>query len=573
MSKLLIFLFLALNISFAQVEQVSNHGKVTFRVQYSFGTNSSSWHQEFLSPNESELSLRSEIDSLARNFSDIHDRNRAIGDLCAGKSFEDKVRMGRYLGDQFFAGHDPNKNSAISTNQVWNAYGNRLRGAGKTQAGTSGDHTLALGRFLEQCGISKDRIAIERFQTAKGTQQMVTVLGDDGKLYSLNYSELYSGQYHPFFNSGIESSSGTIAIQHTRYDATTGEVIDTRMTELGHILMAVTGGKVDTPDYIPELLQIEANYGVLTAGAYMANTMRGEFIRGVKLAYDQKPFKWLHLKAGLTYAHSELNSDAITQASGIPDSEGYMATHNVFMQFRGTINIPDLQILKREDHKLFIDTNIDISAALAFMWTKVPDQDGNTHSNIDQFNVTTLDSYLVYRNHRMEARVGGGVETSFGPRRINPDEEGSAASGMFPFPFMRGKFIRAEFTLKGDKLDIKAGSKLYFFSYGLDQRYYLAFLEKKRFLLFNVGILNHTNNAGNNFPFLNAGLRKEFQINKVGRIGIGVEGMTSLSRDPDYGVMFNLSYTPDFRDHSRPNPRRDRQRWRDRRREDQRRQY
>lgn len=558
----------------AQEAQFPTNGKVTFRVQYSFGTTSSTWHRQFLSPDDREVALRTEVDNFAKNFNNHGQRINAIKDFCGNHSSDDVIRMGRYLGDQFMNGYDyeklegNHKGEKLTSADIWKGYHNRITSnGGRQKYGTAGDHTLAIAEFLQACGIDKDQISIERFQTNKGAHDVVNVVMPDGQLYSLNYSELYNTDYNPWFSAGLENSRFASGIKHTRYDAETGTVTDARMTELGHILMAVTGGRIDDPNYIPELLQLEANYGVISGGAYMANTARGEFVRGVKFAYDQRPIKWLHLKAGLTYAHSQI---AAGNFSSLADQGLHTGTsqHIIFMQFRGTIDIPKLQLLKKADHKLYLDTNLDISAALALMWTDVKGVGGDLEFGHDQFNVTTAETYLVYRNNKMEARLGGGVETSIAGSKKLTETSGESANGMFPFPFMRGHFVKAEFTLKGDRLDIKAGAKLYFFSYGLDQNYYLQFLDKKRFLLFTLGFYNHTNRAGVNYPYINAELKKEFQINKVGRFGVGVAAQSAVQKDPNYGVMLNLSYTPDFTDHKKPKPTTGRDKWRLRRQKD-----
>src|SRR5690606_36493106 len=104
---------------------------------------------------------------------------------------------------------------------------------------------------------------------------------------------------------------------------------------------------------------------------------------------------------------------------------------------------------KKADHRLFLATNVDIAAAMALMWNQAssaPDKEFNS----DQFNLATAQSFLVYRNNLWEAKIGGGVEGALTERsKISTD----SSSGMFPYPLLRGKFIQAQLTLKGDQLD------------------------------------------------------------------------------------------------------------------------
>ena len=96
MSKLLFLLIFIISSAWAQYQTTQTNGKVTFRVQYSFGTNSSLWHQEFITPNEDEGTLRTSLDNIALNFSTPTSRNAAISNLCSNHTFDDAIRMARY---------------------------------------------------------------------------------------------------------------------------------------------------------------------------------------------------------------------------------------------------------------------------------------------------------------------------------------------------------------------------------------------------------------------------------------------------------------------------------------------
>jgi len=536
-------------IAAAQFVQEAQEGKFKFRVQYSFGTTNNLWQRQFQNYSVQSITQSLEAENIIRQNADHGQMMSALGQYCKGKSMNEVMGMAMNFGGRFSEGYDYNRLSGpghaaiVPSKDVWDAYRNRLvANDGPKSAGVCRDIASALSEFLLQCGIPKNRISIESIQVHGAGHQIVNVLGEDKSLYSINYSEVYKAKYDPFFSAGTETSFLTTGIQHTRYDAETGKVVDKRLTELGHILMAVTGGKVDSPDYIPELLQAEANYGVISAGAYMSSTQRGDLINGVKMAYDQRPLKWLHLSAGITYANSKLDgnfSQSVQNGYGSWNAEENL----IFFQIGGDIDIPDIQILKSEDKKFFIDTNLSAQYAGSAIQSQV-NYDNKKEWGYDHFNVIRLETGLVYDSKTVSAKANGGIEVTVNDKTYNTQVADHLKNGYMITPFIRGEYFQGELTLKGSKLQIKAGGRAYFYSYGGTQKYYLSFLLPKSDSILTLALIRQTDVVGNKYDYGSVNLQQRINLSHAGDLNLGVSAMGTLNAPtPDWRIMSSVSYS------------------------------
>jgi hypothetical protein len=541
----LIILSFIPTLAFAQFSQDYQEGKVKFRVQYSFGTSNTLWQRQFQNQTIEGYEDSRQAELIVASNPDHTQRMNALGAFCKGKSFDQVMQMAQTLGGKFNEGYDYSRmnggnSDVVASKDVWDAYRNRLTWSSeKTQAGVCRDIASALSEFLISCGIPKNQIAIEGFNTGNTGHQIVTVQDGKGNIYNINYSEVYKQKYDPWFNGGVDTSFYNTGIRHTRYDAETGKVTDIRLTEMGHILMAVTGGHVDSPDYIPELLQVEANYGVLTAGAYLSSTMRGDVIKGVKLAYEQRPLKWLHISSGFTYANATLDNPNMSENGqyGLPwKGEQDM----LFFQVSGGVDIPDLQFLKSADKQLYLDTNINSTYAGAV--TKSTTNGRSEEWNYDHLNVTKMEANIVYDSKRVNARIGGGGEMSVNDRPYNTQRPGNDNS--LPMPFMRGEYVQGEMTLKGNKLSVKAGGRMYFYSYGATNKYYLSFLFPKADAVATISVIQQKDVAGNSYNYLQGNIQKRIDLRQAGDLNVNVSAMGTLnSATPDWRVQTGLSYS------------------------------
>jgi hypothetical protein len=541
----LVILTTSLN-TFAQ-SSVVRKGKWKFRFQSSFGTNDYQFDKNFMSVNSAERELRQHIKDAATNYTDHGDRLQFLSQKCKGLSEENVIRMGRYLSDQLSdiydyerIGKGPNVDDVVGSADQWTALRNRYtQNGGDTTKGVCRDMADTVSEMLRTCGIPKERIGINAYRTATGGHQVVDILGENGKTYVINWSELYETE-NDQFNTAINPNLMNTGIVTTRYDSETGKVIDERYTELGHILASVTGGRVHDEDYIPNLIQMEANYSVLTAGAYMAETQRGDMLKGVKLAYDQRPLKWLHLGAGVTYAHNTLAYEQYDNFDREIDQ------HILFFQFFGEIDIPELQLLKRENSGLYWKNNVEVSGAMANYWTSI---DGNKQgSNFDSTFGGKVQTGLIFRSNKVDIEAGAGIDFGINDKRFNHEMDGYLNGGQYPSPFLRGKFVNARATLKGDRFDWTLSGKAYFYSYGGIQKLNLRLQDKKKFGIYDVGVLNYNDVLGFNDTYVTAGVRKQWDIKDVGWLSLGAQVQVPMRPDPLNGVngMLTLSFTPSF---------------------------
>ncbi len=522
--------------AFALVDQYSSGGW-TFRIHNSFATSNTALTREYPVATARDLELTKIVHNAAANYTDHTSRMAYLSSECSNLSELEIIQLGRFLSGELATIYDYQRaaggsTEVISTEDQWTGLHNLYNDNGeRTEFGVCRDMSRTVSEFLLSCGIDKNRISIEDYRTADGGHQVVRVLGEDGHTYTINWSELY--QSDDIYFQDINPKIINTGIVHTRYDAQTGRIIDERMTELGHILATVTGGKTDDPNFLPELLQLEANYSVMTAGLYKAKTSRGDFIQGVKLAYKHSPLKWLHLSSGVTYAKNKIDYPT--------DDYNYRVEQDIiFLQAYGKINIPNLEILKNSDSRLYWANNIDASAAGAIHWTKVDNL--KRDRNHDETFKGEATSSLVYEKDSLYAILSAGLEGGANSPITNTEDAKLPYKGNIPGVYLRGRSIEGMVSITGDALRISTGGKLYSYSYGEIQSFFASIDPFNSNDSYRVQLTNYEDVIGQDRSYLDFGVRKE--LDKDGRLALDVKARVGISpnTNKDKRIYFNLQY-------------------------------
>lgn len=201
---------------------------------------------------------------------------------------------------------DPKKaahNADVRPEDQWNALHGRSQGQSSV-SGVCRDATFTLTQFLVACGFSKKQLNIQSFKTDDGGHQTVNIRDSKGKLYTINWSELFAnpekGGVAPKPNSGNIFNG----LNYTTYDAD-GKLVSFHHTELGNIIKSVTGGTVDDPNYQPHLLRLEAKFRDFTGNVFQAQTNYGEVATGAAVAYKMDINDFIMLNAGTAFVKNE----------------------------------------------------------------------------------------------------------------------------------------------------------------------------------------------------------------------------------------------------------------------------
>lgn len=545
MIKVLLLFTLIISNTYAQVSGQANVGKWRFNFQYSFGTSNEALQRNYIAPDEREIELRTIIDTAASDYTDHQQRLSYLKSSCQGLSEIDKIRMARYLSDRMSDIYDydringgPNSDEVVTTENQWSAFHNLLNSnGGRTDWGVCRDMTSTVSEFLLTCGLDKKQIAIESYRSSGGGHQILQIFGSDGQTYTVNWSELYSAEESAGVNTTLDPNITRVGIEHTRYDAETGRVIDMRQTELGMILAAVTHGRVDDPDYLPNMLLMEASYGVMTANVFKSNTARGELVRGISLVYEQSQIKWLHIGTGITYANSQvagLNRGAYSARD--------LDQNIIFFHFKGTVDLPELQFFKKENSRLYMRNVINFDSQHAYLSNKV--NGGAADANYDQNQQASIESSIMFQNNKVNAQLTTGYVMGINKKWYNNEVAHLPNQGYFIAPFSKAFLVNAQITLDAGKLQILTGGQSYFYSYGVSSHLMAGVTIPKQKMMIETKYLNNTLNNGVSLHQLLINANKTFTGKRGSQYNLGLEYGQDLGTgvyNPTFGATLNIT--------------------------------
>lgn len=221
-------------------------------------------------------------------------RAQRLAVLCGSLPFERKLELGTSLGfllsgiyDDARAGNGPNSRARVTLEDQWDALRRRyVENDPSARAGVCRDSASTLAAFFHDCGIADAAITIDSYISTAGGHQIVSVQSPEGKLYTVNWSELTAqgpqkslnpvmAHPHMLYDQGI---------QQLRYNWR-GEVIGRRDTSLGSLLKQATHGILDDPFYNPSLMSLEAQAAGLRITAFQGSLSDAHRVQGATLAY------------------------------------------------------------------------------------------------------------------------------------------------------------------------------------------------------------------------------------------------------------------------------------------------
>ncbi len=282
---------------------VKPESKIKVTVHYSVGLGKSGSEKEFINASKTvDKSILNEL--IDGTYASYDDRRRAISKACEGSSELEKIALATQLGGRLSQIYDYNRANGgdvpdqyITPEEQWTALKN------SESKGVCRDAALTLSQFLISCGLPKDRIGIQSYQTINSSHQVVSVLGSDGKTYTINWGELFAQEQNGLY-SPQPSLTNTDLFQHT-YDPETGKIIERRRNDLGDILKRVTGGKLDNRP-LPDLLLVELSNGGLSGNLFKAETSAGDVMKGFGVNYKgQNHTKEWMMNVGIAFAKNE----------------------------------------------------------------------------------------------------------------------------------------------------------------------------------------------------------------------------------------------------------------------------
>jgi hypothetical protein len=233
-------------------------------------------------------------------------RAQGIANLCSSLSFERKMELGTSLGfllsgiyDDSRTGNGPNSNARVSIDDQWSALNRHyLQNDDSARSGVCRDSASTLASFFHECGIPDTAITIDSYISTAGGHQIVSVRSPEGKLYTVNWSELSSQEPQPSQNPLMARPHSLYdqGIQQLRYNWR-GQVIGRRDTHLGTLLKQATHGALDDPFYNPSLMSLEAEARGLRLTAFQGRLPDAHRVDGATLGYQRNFGKFAGIEA------------------------------------------------------------------------------------------------------------------------------------------------------------------------------------------------------------------------------------------------------------------------------------
>lgn len=481
------------------------------------------------------------------NYNSHEARMNAVTAACAGKSEHDKIAMASNLGGRLSSIYDydridsgPNVDMVVSSQNQWDALRDRANGNMQATSGVCRDASLTVSQFLIACGFKNNQVSIEGYRTVGGGHQVTSVRTSDGEVYTINWSELYSSDESANANPAPNPNLINSGLYYTVYDPETGEVRESRRTELGEVLKSVTGGTPDDPNYLPGLIKLEAGYGVISANLFTTETARGDIAQGIATYIQQDNiFGILDISAGVAFAHNER-----TVATS-PTREAELSQNIVYAQIEGRFNIPDLMLVNRENQSLALRPSAMVSTEGYYSSSRV----GNTtpEANGDMFTQATVGLDALYNNGRVGAFVGGEVEYNLQQGRYNnergtPGQDGSSGG---IHAFANSYNVHGGLSYDGER-----------FTTALTGEYTIA--RSGSVSSIGASVMDHQSNAsgsavysvynrnyGTREDFIILRAERDFEIQRMGTVNIGLESRLPVANDFNQATVgLSLRFVP-----------------------------
>ncbi|PIQ54202.1 MAG: hypothetical protein COW01_11330 [Bdellovibrionales bacterium CG12_big_fil_rev_8_21_14_0_65_38_15] len=481
------------------------------------------------------------------NYNSYEDTMSAVKAACDGKSEHDKIAMASNLGSRLSSIYDydridngPNVNMVVSSQNQWDALRSRANGDMQATSGVCRDASLTVSQFLMACGFKNNQVSIEGYRTVGGGHQVTSVRTSDGEVYTINWSELYSSDETSNANPAPNPNLINSGLYYTVYDPETGEVRETRRTELGEVLKSVAGGTPDDPNYLPGLIKLEAGYGVITANVFKTQTARGDIAQGIA-TYIEKDnvFGILDISAGVAFAHNERS------IATSPTRESELSQNIVYAQIEGRFNIPDITLVDRENQTLALRPSAVVSTEGYYSSSRVDDT--TPEANGDMFTQATVGLDALYNNGRVGAFVGGEIDYTIQSGRYNnergtPGEDGSQGG---IHAFANSYNVHGGISYDGERFTTALTGEYTIARSGSRSAIGTTIMDQETNSSYSAVYSVYNRNYGTREDFIILRAERDFEIQRMGTVNIGLESRLPVANDFNQATVgLSLRFVP-----------------------------
>ena len=394
--------------------------RVSFQQSFGVKTNT----DEKISFERPSDEIHGRLDSLIqKEFASHDERRQSIKEMCEGKSEMERIQFAQVLGGRLGSIYDygrvdgATKNNIVSTEDQW-----RALKEGKAE-GVCRDAALTVSQFLIDCGFSPDRVTLDSYASVGAGHQVTSVVGEDGKIYTINWSELFSQTADNYYIQGVQPNIENIGVIHRRYDPVTGKIVEERLNEIGNILKTLAGGKSEYPHHIPEMMRLELNRGNFSLNYFEHLSKGGDETKGASVFLRSNPrYQEWSLSGGVSYA--KRTNDTLPQGK-------LLEQDILFFQAEASLS-PKYTLYNNQGDKTIISVQPVVAAGVDIVSTntKLDDKEGENmdglrhvttgvkaNAQFDKLNVdasiTQKVSYANYLyNTQNEKESGGGFYMS-----------------------------------------------------------------------------------------------------------------------------------------------------------------
>ncbi len=486
-------------------------------------------------------------DLIATDYDSYDARMAAVSQMCQGLSEMDRIAMASSLGSQLSNIYDYDRTGdtdaadmVVRPQDQWNALHARANGNFNATSGVCRDASLTVSQFLLACGFKPDQVSIEGYRTGDAGHQVTSVRTSNGEVYTINWSELYASDENAHSAPAPNPNLINSGLYYTVYDPRDGRVVERRRTELGEVLKAVTGGEVDDPNHLPQLIRLEAGYGVVAANVFKTTTARGDFAQGVSTYINKDEiFGFLDISAGVAYVNNTRDV-----ATSMTNSEE-LNQHIVYGQIEGRFRIPELMLMNRDDRSLSLRPDAVISTE--GYWSNSAVDGGERESNGDQFTEGTIGLDGIYRQDRFSVSAGGRITGNLSERGFNNEQgtSGEAGNDGGYTPFVNSYNVHGAVSWQGDRLSLSATGDHTIARSGTRTAIGTMVMDHNNEASYSAVYSVYNRTYGTREDFLVLRAEKDFQINRVGTMNVGVQGQLPLSQDFNQAVVgVGVRFTP-----------------------------
>lgn len=481
------------------------------------------------------------------NYNSYEDTMSAVKVACDGKSEHDKIAMASNLGSRLSSIYDydridngPNVDMVVSSQNQWDALRSRANGDMQATSGVCRDASLTVSQFLMACGFKNNQVSIEGYRTVGGGHQVTSVRTSDGEVYTINWSELYSSDETSNADPAPNPNLINSGLYYTVYDPETGEVRETRRTELGEVLKSVAGGTPDDPNYLPGLIKLEAGYGVITANVFKTQTARGDIAQGIA-TYIEKDnvFGILDISAGVAFAHNERS------IATSPTRESELSQNIVYAQIEGRFNIPDITLVDRENQTLALRPSAVVSTEGYYSSSRVDDT--TPEANGDMFTQATVGLDALYNNGRVGAFVGGEIDYTIQSGRYNnergtPGEDGSQGG---IHAFANSYNVHGGISYDGERFTTALTGEYTIARSGSRSAIGTTIMDQETNSSYSAVYSVYNRNYGTREDFIILRAERDFEIQRMGTVNIGLESRLPVANDFNQATVgLSLRFVP-----------------------------